>query len=66
MTGLLKEHEINWLVNKFNLNVDLEDGSVVASRKDGKPLKVETVRKMTGREEAGFTWREVDGKVKGL
>jgi hypothetical protein len=63
---MLKAHEIQWLVEKFNLNVDLEEGTVVASRKDGKPLHVETVRKMTGREEKGFTWREVDGKVRGL
>jgi hypothetical protein len=63
---MLKAHEIQWLVDKFNLNVDLEEGTVVASRKDGKPLKVETVRKMTGRDEAGMTWREDNGRVKGL
>lgn len=63
---MLKAHEIDWLIKKFNLNVDLEEGTVVASRNHGKPLTVETVRKMTGRPEAGMTWRQVGNVVKGL
>ena len=66
MTNFLKPHEIDWLQNRFNLEINLENGTVVARRKDGKLLKKETVRKMVGREECGLYWREENGAVKGL
>lgn len=59
--------QIQHLIDRFGLSVNLDEGTVVASRKDGRELKAETVAKMVGLKEVPANWRETkDGEVRGL
>lgn len=63
----LTGQQIQSLIDRFNLSVNLDEGTVVASRKDGKELKAETVAKMVGMKSVPANWREAkDGSVRGL
>lgn len=63
----LTGQQIQDLIDRFNLSVNLDDGVVVAHRKDGRELKAETVAKMVGLKEVPANWRETkDGEVRGL
>lgn len=69
MTNLnvtLTGQQIQTLIDRFGLSVNLDDGVVVARRKDGKELKAETVAKMVGLTSVPQNWRESDGEVRGL
>ena len=63
---LLTGPQLQILVDKYNLVLDLEDGVVFASRKNGRALKTETVAKMLGFKFTPVNWREEDGRVRGL
>ena len=62
MTG----HQMQILIDRYNLCLDLEEGVVVASRYDGKLLKAATVAKMLGMKEAPTNWKETAGTVRGI
>ena len=63
----LTGQQIQWLIDRFNLSINLDDGVVVASRKDGRELKAETIAKMVGIKETPANWREAKvGEVRGL
>ena len=63
----LTEQQLQHLIDRFDLALDLEDGVAVASRKNGRPLKAETVAKMFGMVEIPRNWREDEyGRVKNL
>lgn len=66
MIVALNGQQIQWLTDRFNLRIDLEDGTVVASRKDGRTLKAATIAKMVGLRSTPENWRESDGQVRGL
>lgn len=58
--------QLQRLIDRYNLAIDLEEGVVVASRKDGKPLEPATVAKMVGLSEVPANWKK-DGKtVRGI
>lgn len=63
---ILTGSQLQCLIDRFNLRLDLEDGVIVASRRDGKILKSETVAKMIGLMFTPDNWREEDGRVRGL
>jgi len=58
--------QIQKLIDRYDLNIDLEDGVIVASRSNGQNLKAETVAKMVGLKETPGNFREVNGQVRGL
>lgn len=58
--------QLQWLIDRFNLRVDLKDGVIVASRRDGATLKASTVAKMVGLKFTPDNWREEAGRVRGL
>lgn len=62
LTGAQLQH----LSDRFNLALDLEEGTVVAGRKDGRQLKAETVAKMMGLKETPSNWTEEDGQVRNI
>ena len=57
--------QLQWLIDKFGVELDLEDGIVYASQK-GRTLKASTVAKMVGLKETPTNWVEEDGRVRGL
>jgi hypothetical protein len=65
-TTALTGQQLQWLIDRFQLCIDLEDGTVVASRKDGRSLKAATVAKMVGLKEVPQNWTESEGAVRGL
>jgi hypothetical protein len=58
--------QIQWLIDKFEISVNLEEGIVVAENKNGNNLKASTIAKMVGLKETPPNWREENGKVRGL
>ena len=63
----LTDAQIQKLADRYNLAIDLEEGVVIASRKDGKELKPETVAKMVGKATTPSNWIQDEfGRVKGL
>jgi hypothetical protein len=67
MNVTLTGQQIQWLIDKFDLSVNLEEGSIVARRRDGHALKASTIAKMVGMKEAPPNWHErKDGSVGNL
>jgi hypothetical protein len=62
LTGPQMQH----LIDRYNLDLNLEDGTAVARRKDGRDLKASTVAKMVGLKETPENWWEKDGAVRNL
>lgn len=63
----LTGQQIQDLHDRFNLRIDLDEGSIIASRKDGRELKAETVAKMVGIKSVPDNWHEnKNGSVSGL
>jgi hypothetical protein len=63
----LTSQQIQKLIDRFDLRVDLDEGNVVARRKDGRKLSAETVAKMIGMKSVPENWHErKDGSVSGL
>ena len=62
LTGAQLQH----LIDRFNLALDLECGVAVASRKNGRTLKAETIAKMFGMTEIPRNWTESQGRVRNL
>jgi len=57
--------QLQWLIDKFHVALDLEEGVVFASKK-GQTLKASTVAKMVGLKETPTNWVEENGRVRGL
>jgi hypothetical protein len=63
----LTSQQIQKLIDRFDLRVDLDEGTVVARRKNGRKLSAETVAKMIGMKSVPENWHEnKDGTVSGL
>jgi hypothetical protein len=63
----LTSQQIQKLIDRFDLRVDLDEGNVVARRKNGRALKAETIAKMIGMKSVPENWHEnKDGTVSGL
>lgn len=50
--------QIQKLMDNYNLNIDLVEGVVCASRKNGKILKAETIARMLGIKDVPSNWKE--------
>ena len=67
MIKVLTGQQLQDLIDRFGLSVNLDEGIVEASRKNGQELKAETVAKMVGLKEVTENWRETkDGRVRGI
>jgi hypothetical protein len=63
----LNEAQLQHLIDRYNLVLDLEDGSAIASRPDGRRLKASTVAKMVGLKDTPDNFKEDEyGRVRGL
>lgn len=57
--------QLQRLIDRFQIVLDLEEGVVVASQKGGT-LKASTIAKMVGMKETPSNWVEENGRVRGL
>jgi hypothetical protein len=57
--------QLQKLIERYNLQVDLEAGTVVISRRKGS-LRAEALCKMLGLKEVPENWVERDGAVRGV